>query len=573
MNVTTAQAERVADADGPGAAVPHSRSSRQAAVGMSVALAILTFYIHVHINGRVSNDHAAYLTMARQVTFGDVPIRDYVEHGTFGYIWLSEAARRLSGTNLLGEMLMSWSFIAVAYGLGVYLTWRFTGSIAAAVLSAVPAILLVPRPYAFPKILVYPMVVFLIWRYIEAPTRVRLWMMALFAAVALLVRFDHGVTAIVAFAAMVFLVHVADGYRRLGARCLEFAAAVCVALAPFGIFLAQTVGIGSHLSTMLSFGAYGMGQREPLTWRRFPPGEVLSHTNAIVFFYDLTLVMTALAVGVLLVMAWRDIRRRRWLQTRTLQTAALVGVWLISAPMLLRDNFDARVPDVAVVLAMVGGWLGTVLAGASYGMRPLALRAVLALVVLSVGGASVTAAAQRDAGRDLTERTRLLLSADGVDKARANLRDLAVEPPIDGYAPREIAGDPAIAGEHSLVRYLHECTEPRDRVLVTFFAPETYFYSGRAFAGDQWIYLNAFHNSDAEQRYTLRRLAEQRVPVILSSPETLAGMRQGWPLLAEYIAHRYERTPAYPAFPTVDIWVDRSRGVTRVLPGGLPCFR
>jgi hypothetical protein len=39
----------------------------------------------------------------------------------------------------------------------------------------------------------------------------------------------------------------------------------------------------------------------------------------------------------------------------------------------------------------------------------------------------------------------------------------------------------------ALARYVHECTVPSDKTLVTSFAPDFYFFSGRGFAGGQLL--------------------------------------------------------------------------------------
>ena len=89
--------------------------------------------------------------------------------------------------------------------------------------------------------------------------------------------------------------------------------------------------------------------------------------------------------------------------------------------------------------------------------------------------------------------------------------------PIDEWAP------PGSTGLRALTRYVFDCTSPSDRVLVTWFAPEVFYYAERGFAGGQVSLFRDFdatdvsgwHASPAEQRLTVERMQGQSVPIIL----------------------------------------------------------
>ena len=104
------------------------RGSRRGIAVLLAAFTAVTFYLNLQINDSLSDDHAGYLAMARQISFGELPIRDFLDLETFLHLWLSAAVAQ-AGNFLLPELLMSWAFIAAGQAMAVYLVWRSTGSL------------------------------------------------------------------------------------------------------------------------------------------------------------------------------------------------------------------------------------------------------------------------------------------------------------------------------------------------------------------------------------------------------------------------------------------------------------
>jgi hypothetical protein len=143
------------------------------------------------------------------------------------------------------------------------------------------------------------------------------------------------------------------------------------------------------------------------------------------------------------------------------------------------------------------------------GAGPL-LRWGVALGVFTIS--LVSAAVAADAGPMLDKTAWPVLAEPEVlvERGEEAIDELTASPPIDEWAgPRE-NGLPALA------RYLHECTRPTDRILVTFFEPGLAFYAERAFAGGA-PFFHLDHFSDPEtQRQILDRLREQSVPIVVA---------------------------------------------------------
>lgn len=109
---------------------------------------------------------------------------------------------------------------------------------------------------------------------------------------------------------------------------------------------------------------------------------------------------------------------------------------------------------------------------------------------------------------------------------------------------------------------------------MTFFAPELYVYAARGFAGGQWMYLAAFHNSPKQQSETLQKLAREHVPVAILRRSEWESFRAQWGQLVSYVESRYRRVETYrPEGDDVEVWVDRSRIPTGIVGGDVPCFR
>src|SRR5262249_17176824 len=138
------------------------------------------------------------------------PIRDFRDDGALLQILLSAAVQKVGGYQLLGEMLLSWTFFAAANCLTYWLAFRLSRNRVAAATAAILAALLIPRPYAYPKIFISPLAILMLWRYAERPRPGRLVAIAATIALAFLFRIDHGVAIAVASAMAVAAVHFHD---------------------------------------------------------------------------------------------------------------------------------------------------------------------------------------------------------------------------------------------------------------------------------------------------------------------------------------------------------------------------
>jgi hypothetical protein len=148
------------------------------------------------------------------------------------------------------------------------------------------------------------------------------------------------------------------------------------------------------------------------------------------------------------------------------------------------------------------------------------------------------------------------------------VKELGTSPPIHAWAP---VGSTGLKG---LIRYVHECTKTTDRLIVTWLAPELFFYSGRPFAGGQKAFHHDHFSSPADQRVTLARLERQSVPIILVDVSRYKEFEEKFAPVHRYILTRYTLAREFDFGERYRILIDR-----RAIPSGtyaplsLPCFR
>jgi hypothetical protein len=80
---------------------------------------------------------------------------------------------------------------------------------------------------------------------------------------------------------------------------------------------------------------------------------------------------------------------------------------------------------------------------------------------------------------------------------------------------------------------------PSDRLLVTWFEPQVFFYAERPFAGGQTYFDPGWHASQDDQRLTIERLESQRVPIVLMNTTYDARFRTNFPLVRGYVEQHY----------------------------------
>ena len=298
------------------------------------------------------------------------------------------------------------------------------------------------------------------------------------------------------------------------------------------------------------------------------PG-VFTAQNALAWFYYLTILVPLVALGWVAAAWWSG----RVARPEAAVVAAAAILCFIISHTLIRGSPDSRLADVAAPTFVLAAWL----ARRRGGPRESLVRARLAragIVILflvtfwsvwTVGGTGITGGlGARIANAGIWDGPAGVWEQLGVMNRRL------LDRPIDTWAP------PGSTGLRALTRYVLDCTAPSDRVLVTWFEPDVFYYAERGFAGGQ-VYLDAgWHASAADQRLTIERMQRQSVPIVLGRRDLVEEFRQEFPLVYDYVQARY-RLAAELAFGEEQsylIFVDGRRDPDAEHPDlGLPCFR
>jgi len=238
---------------------------------------------------------------------------------------------------------------------------------------------------------------------------------------------------------------------------------------------------------------------------------------------------------------------------------------LIVVQTLVRGSPDSRLADVANPVCVIGAWVAVRLsrpaAADSRVWRVARTGSVLLVTLLTIW--SVAADARVVANLDVS---RILTGPAGAWWRMGVVSERLRVRPIDAFS-RTDAGIPGLA------RYLFECTAPDDRVLVTWFDPQIFFYAERPFAGGQ-VYLTAnWHASAGDQQLTIERLQHQRVPVVLERTDGEYPVR--FPQVYQYVQTHYRNAPmTSEGMALYRVLVDSGLTPTGTYkPLGLPCYR
>ena len=302
--------------------------------------------------------------------------------------------------------------------------------------------------------------------------------------------------------------------------------------------------------------------RVPLK-RSLVPG-IFNEQNALAWFYYLTLLVPVVA----LVWVGAEWRTGRVARPEAAVVAAAAILCCIISHTLVREHPHVRLADVAAPTFVLAAWLAR---WRDDSVGPL-VRARLkraGIVTLFL----ITFLSVSSFGRTTTllARSGILGGPAGIwEQLGAVNRRLHLRP-IDDWAPQ------GSTGLRAVTRYVLDCTAPSDRVLVTWFAPEVFYYAERGFAGGQ-VYLHApWHASVADQRLTLARMQQQSVPIVLGRRDEQEEFRQQFPLIYDYVRTRY-RLAAESTFggepPSLLVFVDARRDPSGEHPDlGLPCYQ
>jgi hypothetical protein len=447
------------------------------------------------------NDHFDRISRGRQIlAYGDTPFADFRDPGYFLTLYVSAAAQAATGGGLLGEALVSSGAIATASALTFVLAESASGSWLIGLAAAMLTVTVAPRYYDYDKALFYTLGLACCWRFVDSPARDRLAAAGFVTGVAALFRYDNGLFLFVASVAAI-AVRLFRTRPRLLPTLGMYVAGLTAAVLPAMLFIQATAGLPEAARQIVAYA-----RREGARSELFSLPRLSWDVTSVVYLFVVAMIPAAL------VLLWLRARRAAgplaFPEAKILAAvvlAACVSVFILREPLMAR--LGAAVPVGAVLAAWsIGGWRRPT----SRALTSAGYVAAAALVLMAVAWPAVRFRRVRSAA------VRLAAVADtGSAISRSYL-------PEGG----------ALGG---LSAYLHACTPADARVLVTWFAPEVFFFSERGFAGGMAVFLGNHWSSDDDQRRTVERLASQQVPLVILQSASAAEVRAIFPRLATYL--------------------------------------
>jgi hypothetical protein len=549
-----------------------------------------------------TDDHFDRLSRARQIVhYGELPFRDFFDPGYFLTEFLSAALQRLTGGNLLGEMLGTSAFIAAGAAIVMLLVRRVAPSgVSAAVITAL-VILSSPRPYDFDKFFFYPLGILLCWRYIDRRTVRSLAWLAGSAVVAGMFRYDNGLFIATGALAAIAAVHSpepATMIRRAGV----FAAACVVCAVPYLVCLQLSGGVVEAAEQMMDYA-----RREGARTQIFEIPTAM--------FSDLRMKPLPPPPPDRIQIRWtpeadeerQQLEARYRLHDGVARSDPDERTWLYEIDDASRGNLralidDARVADTHGVdrataqLTSQEPWTRrvhrTIPLLRNWDMAWSASGAAGLLYYVYVGVPLVAVAVALTRRMESAERARVLSAAAvALPVAVFILRDPIVARLGGAVGPVAVVGtwlwghihkswaarviavaviatafvatgfnvepsrlrrvleqastsppSPALVLERQearLVEYLRRCTQPDDRIFAAWFAPQLYFFSGRGFAGGMVVTFGGHWSEPDRQRRIVAKLKTESVPVVIFEDDG-SEFRALYPVVREYLRANYQ---------------------------------
>jgi len=241
--------------------------------------------------------------------------------------------------------------------------------------------------------------------------------------------------------------------------------------------------------------------------------------------------------------------------------SSLIVVCTTLNVFILRHPVGARIGGIAGPATLLAVWLMHQIWSIQPAVwRRFAKAATVAGLLLTVWSVSASADWQN-------RLTPVLVSPSSV---AASVGALASSPP-----DLEIVGDRELT---TMVRYVRECTRPDDRILLTWFAPEVYFFAQRGFAAGLATLTSGHWSEERFQQRSLQLLVAHPAALVIHRRADRA-FADAYPLLSEYVRAHYHQIgttdfsggPSPGASFLVLAHNDRVSTATHG-PTSLPCF-
>ncbi len=581
------------------------------------------------------NDHFDRISRGQQILqWNAVPFRDFFDPGYFLALYSSATVQALFGHNLLGEALLTVTFIAIGSTLTLLLAQRLSGSWPLATILTAAAVATMPRLYSYDKVLFLPLGVLLCWRYVDKPTLRRLAVLGGATGLAAMYRYDSGLYIACAAVTAVLATHGCD-LRTSLRRLTGYAAVGAATLMPALLFIHTTAGVPEAARQVAEyarregrrtavftlpafeidtsapffdvFGTVNVRWREGVTdddraelERRFALrlGEFQGGRTWQYRLKDLSRSNVTALIGN------NEVEDTHGLD-RNLESDRLIAQEVEILPgVLTPDNAVVWLASVFMAIPIVS-LLGVLVArgradtpfvlsaaALSLSANLFLLRDPLSARIGDVAAPAVPlaawclsraiAAAAGNKWRLMTVRTitTIGLVTTGLGVVILTGPETLIRTDWERMVRLRDSppSAPAVPGWHqTLANYLRACTGPQDRVFVNWFMPDVYYLAGRGFAGGMPVLFGGHWSRPRDQQTIVARLRAESVPLALLEARSYADFQTTFSTIDRYLGTSYSvagESSFGDSGRTYRVLV-RMGAVSSTDPTypGLPCFR
>jgi hypothetical protein len=535
----------------------------------------------------LTDDHFFYVVRGWQILFGDIPVRDFVDHGAPLYYYIAAAVQVLFGRGTVSELAFSTTMLSASAVITFLLATRASGSILAGLAACLLHVWLGPRFYNYPKVLIYAVAIPLLWRYADRPSAsLRVWL-AVLTVIGFLFRHDHGVFVGLATGVLMLSLRELNLKERLRHLAI-YSGLVVILVAPYFVFIQVNGGLISYFRQASAWAERDRA-REPIVWPGLfdnPDGEsdeakagslvakVRDNAEAWVYYTEILLPFFALFV----LAVSRDGFRPDWPHAREkLAMVAVLGAALDAG--FLRSPLEARLADPSVPLVILAAWLLVALprlliSDASLQPAWLRVRVPLKAITALIGVLMVLLFVLLIKG-DLYRRLDKASMTDRFGKPFERVGVISKQLHMD-WDLGLWAARPERPDLITLSLYINACTTPDDRVLVQSYLPQVLAIARRAFGGGHADLRPGFFEFEEAQRLTVQRLRSRSVPIILlDTDDSLRSFYRAFPIVTAYIDQEYRQAGMHTFDERfgITLFVKKDRTPTGTYePLGWPCF-
>jgi hypothetical protein len=549
-----------------------------AAVILAVAIAAAVFLLRFNSLGGTlagfDNDHFVHLIRTDMLLNGEQPLRDFAEaelrgaRPSLGYA-MSAWAQQLWGRTFLSEAYLTVGALALSAGVVFLLALHLSRRWTVALLAVACVIAAQPRLYNYEKVVVLLVAALLVRMWLLRPSWPALAMLSAWTAVATLFRHDFGVYVGIAAGVALLAAGPLPLQRRLH-RLIGYAGLTLLLLLPSVIWVQRQAGLVPYARHTLE-SIRGESSRTALRWPRVrtEAGGARDNLAALAYFSLWIIVAAAAAALVSLVV-------RGNAEPTTIATGlALLALTAVVNSFFLRGNLFARFGDAIVPAVLLAAWIAGALgiersrpsgkppAGGPL-LTPLRVLPSATMVIIAAALFAATGVPLRLVAAGLTH------SWDPWTPFEATKAELSSLPP-------QTWTDAGTYGTLTASRYLAECTQPTDRVLLATHAPEVPVFARRLVAAGQGTFGLTFYENEVHQRQAVARMQRQSVPVVIGAFDEFKGeFVDDYRYVYEYVAAHYRDAGVIEVDgrPRFRVLVSTSREPSGVDPRlGLPCFK